>query len=94
MSLSTAGQTLTGQRVCIHGVQTRTKLNGAYGRVIAIITERGRYAVELEGSREHVQMDRDGLLGACQMATAQHMHMCMCVCALAHQSVEPQSHGY
>ena len=72
-SSSAAGQTLAaGQRVCIHGVQTRTELNGAYGRVIAVINERGRYAVELEGSREHVQTDRDGWLGACQMVTAPH----------------------
>ena len=45
-----------GQRVCIHGVQTRTELNGSYGRVTAFHAERGRYAVELEGSRRHVQM--------------------------------------
>ena len=45
-----------GQRVCIRGVQTRTELNGSYGRVTAFHAERGRYAVELEGSRRHVQM--------------------------------------
>ena len=45
-----------GQRVCIHGVQTRTELNGSYGRVTAFHAERGRYAVELEGSRRHVQV--------------------------------------
>lgn len=45
-----------GQRVCIRGVQTRTELNGSYGRVTAFDAERGRYAVELEGSRRHVQM--------------------------------------
>ena len=43
------------QRVCIRGVQTRTELNGSYGRVTAFHAERGRYAVELEGSRGHVQ---------------------------------------
>ena len=32
-SLSTAGQSLTGQRVCIHGVQTRTELNGSHAAV-------------------------------------------------------------
>ena len=54
---SAAGQPLAaGQRVCIHGVQTRTELNGSYGRVTAFHAERGRYAVELEGSRRHVQM--------------------------------------
>ena len=48
-------QTLaTGQRVCIRGLQTRTELNDTYGRVITFQAERGRYAVELEGSREHV----------------------------------------
>ena len=49
-SSSAAGQTLAaGQRVCIHGVQTRAELNGAYGRVTAFHAERCRYAVELEG---------------------------------------------
>ena len=56
-SPSAAEQPLAaGQRVCIHGVQTRTELNGSYGRVTAFHAERGRYAVELEGSRRHVQM--------------------------------------
>ena len=58
-SSSAAGQTLAaGQRICIHGVQTRTELNGAYGRVTAFHAERGRYAVELEGSHWHVQTGR------------------------------------
>lgn len=47
-----------GQRVCIRGVQTRTELNGSYGRVTAFDAERGRYAVKVEGSRQHVQMAR------------------------------------
>ena len=56
-SPSAAEQPLAaGRRVCIHGVQTRTELNGSYGRVTAFHAERGRYAVELEGSRRHVQM--------------------------------------
>jgi hypothetical protein len=56
-SLCAAEQPLAaGQRVCIRGVQTRTELNGSYGRVTAFHAERGRYAVELEGSRRHVQM--------------------------------------
>ena len=67
-SLSTAGQSLTGQRVCIHGVQTRTELNGTYGRAIAFHAERGRYAVELEGSREHAQTCSGGWPGVCQIA--------------------------
>ena len=65
-----AGQTLAaGQRVCIHGVQTRPELNGAYGRVTAFPAERGRCIVALEGSREHVQTYRDGWLwlGVCQI---------------------------
>ena len=49
-----------GQRVCINGVQKRSELNGTYGRVLAFHEDRGRYAVELEGSREHVQTCRDG----------------------------------
>ena len=58
-SLSAAGQTLTvPQRVCIHGVQTRPELNGTCGRTIAFHAERGRYAVELEGSHWHVQTGR------------------------------------
>ena len=51
-----------GQRVCINGVQKRSELNGTYGRVLAFHADRGRYAVELEGSREHVQTCRDGWL--------------------------------
>jgi len=69
-SSSAAGQTLAaGQRVCIHGVQTRPELNGAYGRVTAFPAELGRYIVALEGSREHVQTYRDGWLwlGVCQI---------------------------
>ena len=58
-SSAKAGQTLAaGQRVCIHGVQTRTELNSTYGRVTAFHAERGRYAVELEGSNGHVQTGR------------------------------------
>ena len=58
-SSSAAGQTLAaGQRVSIRGVQTRTELNGTYGRVIAFDAERGRIAVELEGSHKHVQTGR------------------------------------
>ena len=56
-SPSAAEQPLAaGQRVCIRGVQTRTELNGSYGRVTAFLAERGRYAVELEGLRRHVQV--------------------------------------
>ena len=56
-SPSAAEQLLAaGQRVCILGVQRRKELNGSYGHVIAFHAERGRYAVELEGSRRHVQM--------------------------------------
>ena len=55
VSSSAARQTLTGQRVCIHGVQKRSELNGTYGRAVAFHVERGRYEVKLEGSREHVQ---------------------------------------
>ena len=54
-SSSAARQTLTGQRVCIHGVQKRSELNGTYGRAVAFHAERGRYEVKLDGSREHVQ---------------------------------------
>jgi hypothetical protein len=39
-------------------VQTRTELNGTYGRVIAFDAERGRIAVKLEGSHRHVQTGR------------------------------------
>ena len=73
VSLSTAGQTLTGQRVCIHGVQTRTELNGTYGRAIAFHAERGRYAVELEGSREHVQTCSGGRPGVYTWARARQI---------------------
>ena len=63
-SPSAAGQALAaGQRVCIHGVETRTELNGTYGRTIAFHAERGRYAVELEGSHWHVQTGR-GMAGS------------------------------
>ena len=59
VSLSAAGQTLTvPQRVCIHGLQTRTELNGTYGRATALNAKSGRYTIELEGSREHVQTVR------------------------------------
>ena len=58
-SSSAAGRTLAaGQRVSIHGVQTRAELNGTYGRVIAFDAERGRIAVKLEGSHRHVQTGR------------------------------------
>ena len=69
-SSSAAGQTLAaGQRICIHGVQTRTELNGAYGRVTAFHAERGRYAVELEGPHGHVQTGRYFRLRAGQAGT-------------------------
>ena len=59
-SSSAAGQALTlPQRVRIHGVQTRTELNGTYGRATAFHAKSGRYAVELERSRKHVQTARD-----------------------------------
>ena len=57
---SLSGQTLTvPQRVCIHGVQTRTELNGTYGRATAFHAKSGRYTVELKGPREHVHTARD-----------------------------------
>ena len=69
-SSSAAGQTLAaGQRVSIRGVQTRTELNGTYGRVIAFDAERGRIAVKLEGSHRHVQTGRIQALATGRAAT-------------------------
>ena len=103
-SASAAGRTLAaGQRVSIRGVQTRTELNGTYGRVIAFDAERGRIAVKLEGSHRHVRKGRMQALATGRAATAQRGLLSQLMAALPNpitslcgtcQRVDPQSRSY
>ena len=91
-SSSAAGQTLTaGQRVCIHGVQTRTELNGAYGRVIAVITERSAVGTQ-SSSRGRESMSKRIEMAGSGLARWPQRRIASALARL--QSGDPQSHGY